>query len=360
MDDTAAGYVPGPRALFGQAELRRMMHPRSVAVVGASETPGSFGRRTIENLDIGFPGRILPVNPRYREMFGRPCYASLEDLPEPPDCVILTVPREHVEPLVERAAAIGAGGVMLYSSGYAEVGRPERVAAQRRLAEIAARTGLPKPTVVRMAYTLCVLGYLRQSHESGKYALGDSVAALGITMVSNLKLRRIARPYMQDLANRYDISVSLGIRNGLSVLYVENCRSGAPLSLGLDLGARIPIAETAMGHALLAVMEPRERERLLAEICKDEGEQRWPQVLQTINAGCAHWRARGFTVVVRDWQTDIVGVGAAIRQPDGRVIAFNAGGSASKFPRELLEQEVGPQLARMVKGLESFVRSDEV
>jgi len=73
--------------------------------------------------------------------------------------------------------------------------------------------------------------------------VGDSVAALGITMVSNLKLRRIARPYMQDLANRYDISVSLGIRNGLSVLYVENCRSGAPLSLGLDLGARIPIAE---------------------------------------------------------------------------------------------------------------------
>lgn len=59
-------------------------------------------------------------------------------------------------------------------------------------------------------------------------------------------------------------------------------------------------------------------------------------------------------------KTDIVGVGAAIRQPDGRVIAFNAGGAASKFPRELLEQEVGPQLARMVKGLESFVRSDEV
>ncbi|WP_404301047.1 IclR family transcriptional regulator [Alicycliphilus denitrificans] len=184
-------------------------------------------------------------------------------------------------------------------------------------AEIAARTGLLKPTVVRLAYTLCVLGYLRHSRESGKYALGDGLAALGITMVSNLKLRRIARPYMQDLADRYDISVSLGIRNGLSVLYVENCRSGAPLSLGLDLGSRIPIAETAMGHALLAVMEPR------------------------------------------DWQTDIAGVGAAIRQPDGRVITFNAGGSASKFPHLLLEQEIGPQLARMVNGLESFVRSED-
>ena len=78
-------------------------------------------------------------------------------------------------------------------------------------AEIAARTGLPKPTVVRLAYTLCVLGYLRHSRASGKYALGDSLAALGITMVSNLRLRRIARPYMQDFADRYDISVSLGI-----------------------------------------------------------------------------------------------------------------------------------------------------
>jgi DNA-binding IclR family transcriptional regulator len=224
--------------------------------------------------------------------------------------------------------------------------------------EIAARTGLPKPTVVRLAYTLCVCGYLRHSRESGKYALGDSLAALGITMVSNLKLRRIARPYMQDLADRYDISVSLGIRHGLSVLYLENCRSGTPLSLGLDIGSRIPIADTAMGHALLAVMEPKERERLLAEIRQAEGD-RWPRASRAIEEGRSHWQARGFTVVVRDWQTDISGVGAAIRQADGRVITFNAGGQASKFPRTLLEQEVGPQLARMVKGLELFVRSED-
>lgn len=224
--------------------------------------------------------------------------------------------------------------------------------------ELARRTSLPKPTIARLAYTLCVLGYLRHSRETGQYALGDSLAALGITMVSNLKLRRIARPYMQDLADRYDISVSLGIRNGLDVLYVENCRSGAPLSLGLDIGSRIPIAATAMGHAMLAVMEPRERERLLAEIRQAQGAH-WPQAQQAIEDGRAQWQARGFTLVVRDWQTDIAGVGAAIRQPDGRVIAFNAGGQASKFPHALLEQEIGPQLARMVKGMESFVRDEE-
>jgi DNA-binding IclR family transcriptional regulator len=82
-------------------------------------------------------------------------------------------------------------------------------------------------------------------------------------------------------------------------------------------------------------------------------------VREAIAAGCAHWQARGFTVVVRDWQSDIAGVAAAIRQPDGRVVTLNAGGQASKFPRELLEQEIGPQLARMVQGLASFVRSEE-
>ena len=224
--------------------------------------------------------------------------------------------------------------------------------------EIARRTGLPKPTVARLAYTLVVAGYLRHSRETGKYAHGDSLVALGITMVSNLKLRRIARPYMQDLADRYDASVSLGIRNGLSMLYVENCRSSAPLSLGLDIGSRLPVARSAMGHAYLCALDAKERERLLGEIRLADRE-RWPQTQQAIETSLAHWRERGFTMVVRGWESDISGVGAAIRQADGNVVTFNVGGSASRFGRELLEQDIGPQLARMVKVLESFVRADD-
>ena len=64
-------------------------------------------------------------------------------------------------------------------------------------------------------------------------------------------------------------------------------------------------------------------------------------------------------MVVRGWESDISGVGAAIRQADGNVVTFNVGGSASRFGRELLEQDIGPQLARMVKVLESFVRVDD-
>lgn len=224
--------------------------------------------------------------------------------------------------------------------------------------ELARRTGLPKPTIARLAYTLCVQGYLRHSRETGKYAHGDSLVALGITMVSNLKVRRLARPYMQELADRYDASVSLGIRNGLSMLYVENCRSSAPLSLGLDIGSRLPIALSAMGHAYLCALDAKERNRVLAEIRLSDRE-RWPQTSEAIEASLAHWRECGFTTVIRGWETDICGVGAAVRQADGNVVTFNVGGSASRFSRELLEQDIGPHLARMVKVLESFVSGED-
>jgi acyl-CoA synthetase (NDP forming) len=275
MDDTEVGYVPGPRALFGQAELRRMMHPRSVAVVGASETPGSFGRRTIENLDIGFPGRILPVNPRYREMFGRPCYASLEDLPEPPDCVILTVPREHVEPLVERAAAIGAGGVMLYSSGYAEVGRPERVAAQRRLAEIAARTGLRilGPNCAGIANLTLPAGltfmpkFFEMRRVCGPVGLVSQSGALGYVVLQAME-RGIGFSHYLTAGNSCDVDVCdlvnylveeertrviacmlEGVRDGARLLGAAQAalRAGKPLVV-YKLGGSEISRQTAMSH----------------------------------------------------------------------------------------------------------------
>lgn len=224
--------------------------------------------------------------------------------------------------------------------------------------EIARRTGLPKATIARLAYTLCVLGYLRYSTTSGKYALGDSMAALGITMATNIKLRRIARPYMQELAEECNASVSLGVRHGLSVVYVENYRSSAPLSLGLDIGAQIPIASTAMGRALLCVLDTRERERLLHQLRVNEPEE-WAAQQGALDAAGTHWRQRGFTMSVREWESDISAVGAAIRLSDGNVVAFNVGGPAAKLRRNVLEQDIGPRLARMVRGLEVMLHNDE-
>jgi len=130
-----------PRAVYRHAELDRVLNPRSIAIVGASPKAGSFGDRVLGHIAT-FGGDVYLVNPKYDRIGERDCYASVKDLPMPPDCVAIAVPREAVEPIVREAAAVGAGGVILYASGYAEMQREERIEQQRRLTAIALDTGL--------------------------------------------------------------------------------------------------------------------------------------------------------------------------------------------------------------------------
>jgi acetyl-CoA synthetase len=123
------------RPLPPYAALRRLLHPASIAVVGASTRAGAFGARVLDNL-AGYSGAVWPVNPRYAELDGRRCYPSLADLPGPPDCVAIATPREGVAAVLRDCAAFGAGGAVVFAAGYAETGLPEGVAAQAALAEI--------------------------------------------------------------------------------------------------------------------------------------------------------------------------------------------------------------------------------
>jgi len=137
------------RELYSHSELVRLIDPKVVAVVGASETPGSFGQRTLANMSE-FAGKVYAVNPKYRNLFDRPCVPSLGDLPEAPDCVILCVARPMVEGMVKAAGAVGAGGAIVYASGFSETGKPERVEEQERIVAAARRLG------VRIAGPNCV------------------------------------------------------------------------------------------------------------------------------------------------------------------------------------------------------------
>jgi acyl-CoA synthetase (NDP forming) len=128
--------------LYTRAELARLIAPRSIAIVGASPRAGSFGLRTLENL-AHFRGDIWPVNAKYQEVGGHACYPSLAALPGKPDLVALVVPREGVEAALNEAAAAGAGGVIVYASGYGEMARDEGAAAQQRLAAIARAARMP-------------------------------------------------------------------------------------------------------------------------------------------------------------------------------------------------------------------------
>lgn len=130
-----------PRELYRRDDLVRLLDPSSVAVVGASPRPGSFGQRVVANLAT-FEGELFLVNGRHDEIDGRPCFDSVTALPRVPDCVIVAVAREHVEAVLRECAERGVGGAIVYAAGYGEVGTEEGAEQQRRMTELARETGL--------------------------------------------------------------------------------------------------------------------------------------------------------------------------------------------------------------------------
>ena len=222
--------------------------------------------------------------------------------------------------------------------------------------ELVERTGLPKPTVSRLTYTLTKLGYLTYVERLGKYQLAPAALALGYCALANMRIRQIARGYMQELADYADASVALGTRDRLDLIYVENCRSKHGVMLRLGPGSRIPIANTAMGRALIAGLPEAERDWLLGYIKRQAGKS-WPRVRAGVERAVSDVAKRGFTLSIGEWERDINAVGVPLMAPDGSGgFAFNCGAPSFQFTRERLEGDIGPRLVNMVRNVEVDLR----
>jgi acyl-CoA synthetase (NDP forming) len=117
--------------------LDKLLSPRSIAIVGASERPEAIGTRVIRNLRLmGFPGAIYPVNPRYPTLGDLTCYPSLAALPETVDAAFFGVPASGGPALLEQAADAGIGAVFINANGYAD-GDEDGKALQTQLTAIA-------------------------------------------------------------------------------------------------------------------------------------------------------------------------------------------------------------------------------
>jgi acetate---CoA ligase (ADP-forming) len=116
-------------------------NPQSVAVIGASSNPIKGGNAIIKNLLAGFQGKIYPVNPKYQEIEGLPCYSSVGDIAGVVDLAIIFVPAPQVIPAVEECIAKKIPGVMIESGGFAETGSGGQY-LQQQLMELAKKTGI--------------------------------------------------------------------------------------------------------------------------------------------------------------------------------------------------------------------------
>jgi len=122
--------------------IEYLFNPRSIAIIGASADFGKPGGRPLEALlKKGYAGRLFPVNPRYREIAGIKCYPSVTGVPGEVDLAIISVPARQVPDVLSNCAAKKVKAVIVFTSGFAEVG-PEGEALQKEITALARKNNI--------------------------------------------------------------------------------------------------------------------------------------------------------------------------------------------------------------------------
>ncbi|WP_171433615.1 IclR family transcriptional regulator [Pseudomonas aeruginosa] len=221
--------------------------------------------------------------------------------------------------------------------------------------ELAKKTGLPKPTVSRLTHTLTRLGYLRHLPHSGKYQLEVGVMSFGYAMLSNLSIRALARPLMEEMAGYAKAAVAMAARDRLSMVYLDVVHGEANLTMRRQVGSHLSLHRSAIGRACLATMPEDEREFILGHIRKRHPED-WPEVRKGLERAFRDYADYGFCLSLGEWQRDVNAVGVALHHESHGLLAFNCGGPSFHLKREKLEDDIGPRLLHMVHNIEAATR----
>jgi acetate---CoA ligase (ADP-forming) len=255
---------PGSVSPAAGGSVRAMLEARSVALVGASARPGTFGCRMLE--EVGKSGarpRVYPVNPRYAELDGRRCYPSLADLPEAPDLALLAVPDAALEEQLALAARVGSRSAVIFGNAHEESQPGTRPALRARLAAIARNSGMALCGAgcmgfVNVSYGLRAIGYAEADPlPAGPVAL---VTHSGSMFSALLRTRRgfgftVAVSSGQELATAapayLDYALTLPGTKVLA-LVLEAIRDGAGLRrvLATAAGRDVPVVLLTAGGSV--------------------------------------------------------------------------------------------------------------
>lgn len=213
--------------------------------------------------------------------------------------------------------------------------------------EISKRTGLPKSTVSRLTFTLADMGYLNFSGTNNKYYLGNAVISLGYAKLAQMDIRRISRPLMQALAEHTQASVNLGIRDHLSMIYIDTYRNSSTFTVQLDVGSQIPITTTSMGRAYLSALPENERRELLHQIQLND-EQNWGLIKEGITKAESDYKKHGYCVSFGNWRSEVHAIAVPLVLEDGTIMVFSCSGASFQLTQQIIETDIAPRLLNLV------------
>ena len=191
------------------ANIDKMLNPKVVAAIGASETDGSVGQSIMKNLLLGKDRRkIIPVNPKRDTIMGLKCYPSISKVPEHVDLAVVATPAKTVPVVVEECAKAGVAGVVILSAGFREVGA-EGAKLEEEIRRIQAKydirvlgpncVGILRPQIGLNAT------FLRDNPAPGQIAFVSQSGALGSAILNWAVSTRIGFSMFASLGSTLDI-----------------------------------------------------------------------------------------------------------------------------------------------------------
>jgi IclR family pca regulon transcriptional regulator len=213
------------------------------------------------------------------------------------------------------------------------------------LSEVAAATGLARPTARRMLLTLEELGYIRAVR--GEFALTPRVLELGMAYIGAASMWDIARPHMEQLVGYTGESSSLAQLDGSDIVYVARVAVPKIITIAVTIGTRFPALQTSLGKVLLAALPPDELEQVLAEPSRSGLTPIWKPDTEERNRVLCEVREWGWSLTDEHLAPGIRSIAAPVRAGSEQVIAaLNVSVHAAETSIETLTEQYLPLLLR--------------
>jgi len=224
--------------------------------------------------------------------------------------------------------------------------------------EIAARTGLPKPTVSRLTYTLRKLGYLVHSERTGTYRLGAGVLALGYGVLAGMEIAELAKEEMRKLCEGPNphVTAALAERHRLQVIYMAVRRSNQAVSLTMNVGARLPLFHSSIGRAVVAGMNEDERSHMVSLAIQERPDEE-TRIRESVEEALTSYEKYGFCTSFGGWRKEVNGIAVPVWSLNGdRLYGMNVGGPSFLVSPEVLIDKYGENLITAGKALSQHSR----
>ena len=209
------------------------------------------------------------------------------------------------------------------------------------VSEVARTTGLPKSTVSRLLAALEQVGAIERVNPTGGYVIGAGLVALAGDGASVGTLREVARPYLRELTDSLGESSGLTVADGQEALYVDHVASDGSVRTRDWTGMRFPFHTVAGGLALLMTWSDVSVERV-ADVGLEAFSPKTVTTKEELKAKLIQARRDGYVWTMGDFDIEINGVAAPVRDPDGYAIgAVSIYGPSYRFPGERDAGEIG-------------------